>query len=424
MEKRLENYLVILLFFLVWIPFSTIDMKAGVSASTEGFYSSTNTELIIRSAELLYQIHLTGGYICLFTLEVIGNNLTEVSEVGAQCKFIISDLSIENFTLLISNTLVDSEETKNNTCSFISFSTMNLFFPENLPFTIKGSFKGKYSQNASSIYTYNLGIDWGTTVGSQHTEIRFEDDYSIISVSPVQPIIESTLGDFVLSWTESITQGFSTTLELHPRQLLNVYLIVDFPSCWNATIGQTVNIPIHNIGTFDIDIVAIVTPDWISTNVSKFKLIPSQKIIVTFTINSLASSGMNGSIDFIIWELRDPINIPVTVLDVEHFNGLFPFLVGFSLFTGLLVIGMSYYQRDSIKEYINQWKKGKNASMKRAAISSTIQKNFSEKVELTWESLQSRWEPILPEQELQVLKILFDQGVINQKMIADQLGVS
>ena len=69
-------------------------------------------------------------------------------------------------------------------------------------------------------------------------------------------------------------------------------------------------------------------------------------------------------------------------------------------------------------------KKGKNALVKRAAISSTIQKNFSEKVELTWESLQSRWEPILPEQELQVLKILFDQGVINQKTIADQLGVS
>ncbi len=109
MEKRLENYLVILLFFLVWIPFSTLDMKAGVSGSTEGFWSSTNTELIISSAELLYHIQATGGYICQFTLEVIGNNLTEVSEVGAQCKFIISDLTIENFTLLISKTL-----TKNN----------------------------------------------------------------------------------------------------------------------------------------------------------------------------------------------------------------------------------------------------------------------------------------------------------------------
>lgn len=421
MEKRLENYLVILLLFLVWIPFSTIDMKAGVSDNTEGFFSSTNTELIISSVELLYYIQPTGEYICQFTLEAIGNNLTEGG--GVQCKFIISDLTIENFTILILNALVKPEKTENNTSSFISFA-INDFIPDGFPFTIEGSFKGKYSLNASSIYTYTLGIDWGTTVGSQHTLITFEDDYTIVSFSPPQPIIESTLGVFELSWTETFVQGFNTTLKLHPRQLPNTFLIVNFlPSCWNATIGQTIHVPVHNIGVFEIEVL-IVTPNWISTNVSHFKLIPDQKIIASFTVNSLASFGMNGTIEIIVWELWEPISIPVTVLDVEHYNGLFPFLLVFSLFTGLLVIGMSYYQRDSIKEYINQWKKGKNALMKRAVISSTVQKNFSEKVELTWESLQSRWEPILPEQELQVLKILFDQGVINQKMIADQLGVS
>ena len=53
---------------------------------------------------------------------------------------------------------------------------------------------------------------------------------------------------------------------------------------------------------FDIE-GEIVTPNWISANVSGFTLNPDQKIIVSFFINSLASPGMNDSIQFIVWEI-------------------------------------------------------------------------------------------------------------------------
>ncbi len=41
-----------------------------------------------------------------------------------------------------------------------------------------------------------------------------------------------------------------------------------------------------------------------------------------------------------------------------------------------------------------------------------------------WKSIQSRWQTILPENELKVIEILYRQGSMNQQAIADNMGVS
>ena len=75
------------------------------------------------------------------------------------------------------------------------------------------------------------------------TVISFDDGYSLISVSPVQDLLETNLGILELSWTNFMIQGFSTQLLLHPRKLVNDYLLVNLSS-WNATSGETIHIPI------------------------------------------------------------------------------------------------------------------------------------------------------------------------------------
>ena len=45
-------------------------------------------------------------------------------------------------------------------------------------------------------------------------------------------------------------------------------------------------------------------------------------------------------------------------------------------------------------------------------------------MELDWDSVQSRFQNVLPENEFKVIEILFHQGSMNQQTIADELDIS
>jgi hypothetical protein len=385
-----------------------------------------NTELDISNIQLVYQIDPTGEYFCYFTLEALGTNFT--ASGFAQCRFNISDPNVEEFILTISDDTVKVSETKINNCSLITFSIYDQIIPVGYPFTIRGSFYGKCTRNDSSIFQYTLGIDWGTVAGSQHTTIKIDNQkFTVLSVEPIPHLIEEIrLGIVELQWNEIFVGNFNINLALHRRQIQNTFLFVD-RQAWNATTGQTVTIVIRNNGTF-MTHGGVYTPNWISKNVSKFEISPNQSIRVTLTINSLASIGMNDSITILIQELWNPIIIPVKVVKSAPYKALDPSLLVISIFVGILTISAGYYNRRSIMEYISQRRPNEEELPLKSQYPSQdlpVHKNgIPEIVTPVWETVQARWKSILPDQEIQVVKILLSQGVLNQKTIAEQMGIS
>ncbi|MHA2296501.1 MAG: helix-turn-helix transcriptional regulator [Candidatus Hodarchaeales archaeon] len=425
MEKQLEKAIICVL-VLVCVPcLGSETNQLKISEDTEHYClkntkhnSLDNTELNISTVQLFYRIEPTGEYLCHFKLEAFGNSLTVVGP--AQCVITISDPYIEQFNLRIFDNIAEVDATVDANHTLVTFSTTNHLIPVGYPFNIEGSYWGTYRTRESSTYNYTLGIDWGTTVGSQQTIIQFgQYQYTPIIVQPDPHFIEdkhSGISEF--HWNEMFVQGFNAILKMNRRNSPKTFFIVDFPN-WNSTIGQTVHVPLHNNGTFELNIY-VITPNWITTNASNFILLPSQKIVLAFTITSIATLGINDTIQIVVWELREPIMIPVTVVGIAPQTVVFPFLLVVSIFTGVAVVSLSYYKRNAITKLMNSWKKGEQI-----ANGPPSQKEIPElSSNPTWESIQSRWASILPEQEMQVLKILLDQGVVNQKIVAEELGVS
>ena len=415
MEKRLEKYIFLFILLLVVFPYS-MDEKNQLNNSKGVVRAYSRTELNISHSYLNYQIESTGEYLCYFTIEAIGNNYTV--DGSASCLFTITDPYVEDLSLSISDSPIQYNLVQNNSGHFVSFSIINQTYPVGFPFSIQGSFIGNFSSTSSNINSYSFGMNWGTLVGYQKTTLTFDGQkYSILG--SVNPTPHATgymgLGILKLTWTETLVQGFSGTIHLQLRQIVEKCLIFDFKS-WNATLGQTVVISVRNNCTFQIEGVVGV-PNWINTNVSHFVILPNQSISISFVINPFATLGMNGSIEFIVYEPIYEINIiSVTIIDEKLSNtlpnNLMTIIILSSIFIGSLAIGVSYYNRDYINAFISNVSQSK-CSLKRLKTADP-----------SWETIKSRREPILPNQELKVLEILFHQGALNQKSLANQLDVS
>jgi hypothetical protein len=210
---------------------SSIDSFILLDSNT----STNSTDLKVTSVEIDYQISFTGTYECKFTLHALGNNLT--ASGSAEAILTVKGELIDNFELMISETAVSFQETDLDNSSVILVSFANHSFPSGFPFTISGSYTGKYQTRTPDTYTFVLGIDWGTTVGSQQTMVQFADTYSLILPIEGNPMISKDPGVYTLSWYAMMTQGFVTSFQLHPR-IIPTFLVIDFPSIWNATIGK------------------------------------------------------------------------------------------------------------------------------------------------------------------------------------------
>jgi len=209
----------------------------------------------------------------------------------------------------------------------------------------------------------------------------------------------------------------------------NVYLKADIDS-WNATVGQTTEIILNNNGSFSIHGL-VFTPNWITSNVTEFEIFPNQNLVIRLMISSRATVGMNDTIQIITDEFSDRITINVHVM----FSGPYPddlfILFSFlSLFITLGAIGLIYHQKNNIYKIIEKKKEKTNTGTKLDSIVSsdtsltTSNRSFTEDTESIWRSIQTRWQRILPENELKVIEILYRQGSMNQQAIANKMGVS
>ncbi len=426
MQGRLfKLVLITLVCVLGWTPNTITKPLPNALDSQCTMNSEADSELDVSHVELVYDIYPTGGYVCHFTLESLGNNYTAIGI--AHCAFNISEPVIEDFELTVSEKLVTIRKIPGKNWTIISFSIQDQTIPIGYPFTIQGSYYGSYEATQANIYNYTFGIDWGTIVGSQHTVIKFGTSFTSLSISPTPHLINppqaGQLGVEEFHWNEILQQTFQAKLRLHLRQTQNTYLNLDL-TFWNASIGETKHLCLQNNGSFTTT-GYLVTPVWIDSNVTSFQIRSEEIIIISLIVNSQASVGMNGTIDIIVIELHDVISIPVFIISASSQSEMSVLIIISSLLVGIFAISVGIYQREWIMKTLDTYAKRNETSIKKSELSGSvpIPENTTEEIP-AWDVVKTRWEPVLPQQELQVIEILLHQGMLNQKAIADQMQIS
>ncbi len=409
-------------------------MKVGSNInSTSSDYEGLNrTNLTIDIAKVSFTILEESRYRCTFKLIVSGNEYTSHGE--AQGNFSFPTNSINMTYLDFQETEIIPSLTYNNNRTYCYFQS-DLILPVGVSEQLSGSFVGKCYSNTSVLYTYHLGIDWGRTVGNQLTSIVLDGskmDLVDFSVPEGQePRTPYTEGNIVIyNWEDWVCLGFNGTFIVY-NKVSNPNLLKISKNDWNVSFDQNVILKIQNIGLFDVDI-KISTPTWIDCNATEFQLDIDETRTILFTINSKATFGLVDTILIIILGSHyiypiDAIEIEVTTgSDKNQIGGLLLLLFSISIIF-IMIPAILYYQRPKIYQIINQIKKqvpSQHIGENKSIISEISDDKFSKSREVTWESIQHRWEPILPSNELKVLKILNNYGSMNQQRLANHLGVS
>ncbi|MFX0207508.1 MAG: helix-turn-helix transcriptional regulator [Candidatus Hodarchaeota archaeon] len=394
--------------FLVLALFFLLDIEIV-------FTSQTPTELEIQSASIYFNIYQGGKYSCNFYLRGLGNERTAQSY--AKCEFRISDNQTTNFSILLYDSPINSSLSINENSSICTF-ILDREIPIGTSFLLLGNFKGNFQENNSGIYTFQLGINWGTFVQVQQITVSIDKSEKIIPPIIPQPdeMIITTENTMALSWSYADTDEFNTQLTVFSRTSETHFLAVDLTS-WEASLGQSIEVQIQNNGPL-VAHVYVHTPTWIDSNTTYSSLISTQNLTILFSLNSEATVGVNGTIEIISEELWEVIRIPVFVLyeeiPVSNYNDFFvPILVMSLVAITVLASVLLYNKRATIQKVVQ----------KLMTSSEALNEGVNEGL-IPWESVHSRWEAILPEQELKVLEILFIQGSMNQQAIARQMGVS
>ncbi len=415
--------------FLCFIPI--IPSKAG-KASPRKFEIdnfSTPTDFNITHASSIFEIRPQGDYRCSFSLRVVGNEQTSLGNLNGS--FRLKCKNITDFNIRLGTVLVQSTVSTDDNFSVYSF-TIDQGLQPGKDYELLGYFNGKYYENELGIYRYQLGIDWGTIVGYQETVIHLDDRFHTL-VLPIEPeYYQINYHDPYISeikWVHSVVTGFTANLNILMKSSPNIYLNADFDS-WNATVGQTTDLILDNNGSIPIH-GWVLTPNWITSNVTEFEISPYQNLTIRLSISSVATVGMNDTIQIISDAFSDIITIDVHVVSSgSNPNDPFIYFSFISLFIILGAIGLMYHQRNNIYTIIEKTKKSPITETKMNSFLSsdtslaTSNETLTDNTESVWRSVQSRWQRILPENELKVIEILYRLGSMNQQAIADNMGVS
>ncbi|MHA2173486.1 MAG: helix-turn-helix transcriptional regulator [Candidatus Hodarchaeales archaeon] len=413
--------------FLLLIP-----LVPSKTSDTPKFYINdvktklASTNFNISKASINFTIQPEGEYRCRFTLEVLGSEQTPTENLTGSFRVEGKDLS--DFYLGSLNGIINSTITPNINSSSWGFSIDQKIQPGEV-YIMWGYFQGNYTNIISGVYTYQLGIDWGTLVGGyQKTIISLDTRYHVLTQSDPQTVKNPVVYITELHWINSFITGFSTTFKTILKSAPNIFLHV-YPNSWtNARIGETRVFELKNNGSYPIH--GWIWPlDWISSNVTEFTILANKVLSISFTISSTAPLGSNDTIEIITDEFNDKLIIPVFVSSVGYSRSsheLSPLLFFFALLTAVGVITIVYTQQTTIISFIQKRKKLKKRELSLSTNPSLASspRGYEPNNIHTWQEIHSRWNTILTDKELTILELLFQHGSMNQQSIAEEMEIS
>ena len=419
-------------FTLIIIIFLTFSLLYGSNnESTDNQYLNSklnnNKENFSYSNALInFEIDEIGNYDCEFTLDFIGDSEMNKSLSGI---FVLNIKNISNFQLFIgdSNSVdaLPNNVTSVNESLYWNFSYFK-DFQVGIKYSITGYFSGSFI-NENSIYNYNFKIDWGVLIGGeQNTIIKYNKNYFTLG-QPVHPDYYqhlSTNPAYIerISWTEHNVNGLDINFKLIPMNIpdINNFLIIDETS-WNTSIGNLKVFTLKNEGSFTINGFILEDPG-LESNVSKFTLKPNETL--EFSIKTLTEvSESSLSVEILTLEFGNQ-HLLITVNITENSNDLtFLFVLLFAL-ASFSLASLVFIQREKINYYIRNFLVKYNSETYAAISEAEVEDVPDFNGEGDWDIIEDNWKNILSAKEMNVVKILYLEGEMDQTSISEALEMT
>ena len=364
--------------------------------------------------------------ICYLHLKTVQVQL-DIDFVGVSATKIPSDaytnaITLERITVLGEIRNVQVVESDVNILLHTLVTTVNgtmiqFELTASIPVGVTRNVKITYIQDTSTLVTnfnYQFGIYWMRRIGSHAVNILCDAEISLLSCNP-SPHTISTIGDkLVLSWLEVNPFDFFSNIT-YTRKILIDNLIIT-PNEWN--IGRIKTSHAHLEKIFEVINNentqldgTIITPEWISVNVSEWSLSVGEKMFLEVTIDISKARNMACNVSFQCSFASFPVNIQITgeVRDQISLSNL------------MLIILLSLLIVATISATIVFVSRRKRISATRPIVSSESEKEdipLNEKIDM------DKWKEILTEKEFIIFKQIVQSQELTQTALVQQTSLS
>ena len=247
-------------------------------------------------------------------------------------------------------------------------------------------------------YSYQLGIDWNRTIGSQNVIFICDVEISLLNTYPNPHTISTIGGQLTLSWLEVNPQLFQATLN-YTRKIVLKELIIT-PSEWTiGNIRQRNRILEKTFTIFNNESTQlegiIVTPSWITSNVTNWKLSVREKMYLKISIDLSQIGRLDGNISLQCTYTFLPVNIHISGEVIE--TNVTAIILG--ILGGVLAISLTI-----TLVLLNR----------REKLVIKIEDEIIEKPELKYNINLDRWKELLTEKEYQIFRTIVEHEELTQ----------
>ena len=379
-----------------------------------------DTDFDVGNVTLTYTIFENQSYSCTFYVQVLGNIDTIEGNVPG---LLVATGNIDNVRLTFEGTETNSQVTSISGNSQISFTIQSPLQPGN-EYELSGSYTGTTSEDEVA----SLGLDWGTRASLLQTYVYLERGLVLLEVSPTpQRISVIAGGKLQLSWTEVNVQIFSSTIDFSSESTTK--LIAANINTWTITSSKPLIVTIRSYVNYDLHCF-VITPSWISANMTQFTINPKGTNVITFILSdTLPPRGTTGVIQINAREILTKIEIPVEIptgSDSDPFiTSLIAAFIGSAIFLASVFL---FQNRQLIAKKVSEIRTlplqtPSHEPSQNGVMEPQHSTPISDQPKVTWNEVEEKWQNFLNPNEISVLKLLFD-GSKNQQTIADELGLS
>ncbi len=389
----------------------------------QGFATTSETDFDIGNVTLTYTIFENQSYSCTFFVQVLGNAETVEGNVPGS---LVSTGEVTNVLISFEGEEVSPQITSISGNTQISFSIQSALQPGS-EYKLSGSYTGTTSEDEVA----SLGMDWGTRTSLLQTYTYLERGLVLLEVDPApQRISVVAGGKLQLSWTDVNMQKFLATIDFSSETTTK--LMTANINTWSITSSKPLVVTIQSFVNYELHCF-VVTPSWISANMTQFFIDPKDTKAISFTLSdALPPRGTTGTIQINAREILTKIEIPVEIptgSDSDPFiTSLIAAVIGSAIFLASVFL---FQNRHLIAKKVSEIKTSLNRTASQQAPSTdppqelVLVTPIKEPVQLkvTWNEMKEKWQNFLNDNELKVLNLLYG-GSRNQQTIADELGLS
>ncbi|MHA1186779.1 MAG: helix-turn-helix transcriptional regulator [Candidatus Heimdallarchaeota archaeon] len=377
-------------------------------------YISLDNMNAISSAQVTCYLHLKTAQVQL-DIDFVG-----VSELKSK-EFESSALTTEKVSVLGDIRSVEVVENEG-----ISLSP-ELFFLENftiiqfelssiIPVGVTRNVKITFIQDTTELipdFIYPIGLSWMRTIGSHTVNILCDADISLLDCNPSPHTISTTGDKLLLTWLEVNPLSFYANVSYNRKMVIDELFIT--PDKWVVGKIKANSKPLEKV--FEITnnentqlSGTIITPSWISVNISEWSLSVNEKMFMKVTIDISRARNLTCNISFQCSFASFPVNLEIQGEVTKRI----------SLTNIILITLSSMFISAAIPISIIMVRKRKNSIIPVDDSTDEIDSKIpvEEKIDM------DKWKEILTEKEFTIFEVIVGNEEMTQSDIVHKTSLS